>query len=89
MTGSPGHSPAGVEISFGQILRKLRESAALSQEQLAFRSGHHRTYISLLERGLRSPSLQAIVKISAALEISPDEIVRLSVQRLHSTSDSS
>ena len=87
MTGSPRHSPEGVEVSFGPVLRKLRENAALSQEQLAFRSGLHRTYISLLERGIKSPTLQAIVKISGALEIGPDEIVRLSVRQFRSDSD--
>jgi len=48
--------------SFGLVLRQLRQNSGLSQEQLGFESGYHRTYISMLERGKKSPSLQTIFK---------------------------
>ena len=57
--------------AFSHILRKIRQKAGLSQEQLAFESDLHRTYISLLERGLRVPSLTATFQISSALNIKP------------------
>lgn len=42
------------EEAFGKVLREIREEYSLSQEELGFESGYHRTYISLLERGRKS-----------------------------------
>ena len=63
-------------MKFGQVLRELRLLAGMSQEQLGLNSGYHRTYISLLERGKKSPSLNAIFRLAAALQTSPSEIIR-------------
>lgn len=52
---------------FGSCLRKMRREADLSQEELAFRAGIHRTYVSLLERGLKSPSLDVLFRICSAV----------------------
>ena len=52
---------------FGRVIRKRREATDVSQEALADRAGLHRTYISLLERGLRNPSLTVIAKLAKAL----------------------
>jgi transcriptional regulator with XRE-family HTH domain len=46
----------------------------MSQESLALTCGLDRTYISGIERGVRNPSLTNILKIAAALEVSPAEI---------------
>ena len=59
------------EIAFGQILRSYRKKAGLSQEKLAAESELDRTYISLLERGLRQPSLTTILQLSKPLQITP------------------
>ena len=64
-----------VEKSFGQVLRQLREEHGLSQEELGLESGYHRTYISLLERGQKNPSLQTIFQLAKALNVEPSEIV--------------
>ncbi len=69
--------------SFGLVLRQLRQNRGLSQEQLGFESGYHRTYISLLERGQKSPSLQTIFKLAEVLNVEPSEIIER-VQALHS-----
>ncbi len=56
-------------MSFGLSLKKIRLKKNLSQEELAYKSGLHRTYISSVERGERNISLINIVYISNALEI--------------------
>lgn len=71
------HEQSGDEIerSFGQVLRKLREDRGLSQEELGFESGYHRTYISQLERGKKSPSLQTVFQLARALKLRPSEFI--------------
>jgi transcriptional regulator with XRE-family HTH domain len=58
------------EIAFGQALRHFRKRINFSQEKLSQESGLDRSYISLLERGLRQPSLTSILQLSKALKIS-------------------
>jgi len=58
-----------IDKIFGQILKKLRTEKGLSQEDFAANVGLHRTYISQLERGLKSPSLGVMAKISSELGI--------------------
>jgi transcriptional regulator with XRE-family HTH domain len=72
-----GHEQSGDEIerSFGQVLRKLREDRGLSQEELGFESGYHRTYISQLERGQKSPSLQTVFQLAKALRLRTSEFI--------------
>jgi transcriptional regulator with XRE-family HTH domain len=53
----------------GTELRKARETAKLTQENLADRAGVHRTYISLLERGEKSPTVDTLKKICRVLDI--------------------
>jgi len=68
--------------AFGDVLRRHRQEHGLSQEQLAFQSGYHRTYISLLERGKEIPSLTAFFKLASALGCSPTEFVSAVEERL-------
>jgi transcriptional regulator with XRE-family HTH domain len=58
------------------VLRELRKACGISQEELAFRSGYHFTYIGQLERGKKSPSLRAIMRLAAALGTSGSEMLR-------------
>jgi transcriptional regulator with XRE-family HTH domain len=53
---------------FGNVVRRRREAAGLSQEALAEEAGLQRTYISLLERGRRMPSIEVVRKLAAALD---------------------
>src|SRR5207237_18538 len=64
------------EQAFGRAVQALRRERGLSQERLAFESGLHRTYISLLERGLRSPKLGTIYRLAAVLAVAPSELVQ-------------
>ena len=63
------------EKAFGQVLRQIRQERGLSQEELGFESGQHRTYISQLERGQKSPSLRTIFKLAKALHVEPSDLV--------------
>ena len=53
---------------FGQRIRDERTKQGISQEELGFRTGLDRTYISGIERGERNPSLKNITKIAMALK---------------------
>ena len=52
---------------FGATVRKRRTEQGISQESLATLAGLHRTYISMLERGIRNPSLTVILQLAEAL----------------------
>ena len=56
------------ESLFGQALREFRSEAGLTQEELAFESGYHPTYIGQLERGQKNPSLKTILSLSSVLK---------------------
>ena len=53
----------------GQNVRKFREERELSQEDLAFESGVHRTYLSGVERGVRNPTVTVLERIAKALKV--------------------
>ena len=61
---------------FGKILKELRITKGFSQEILANESDLDRTYISLLERGLRQPTISVLFKLASALEVSPSQIIK-------------
>lgn len=56
--------------AFGMALREIRKQQGFTQETLAFESGLDRTYISLLELGTSSPTLDTIVALCKALGVS-------------------
>jgi len=55
--------------AFGRVLAELRRNRQLSQEELGFEANFDRTFISLLERGRRSPTLDTIFSLCHALDI--------------------
>jgi transcriptional regulator with XRE-family HTH domain len=54
-------------LRFGANLLAAREAAEISQEDLGFKCGLHRTAVSLLERGKREPRASTIIKLASAL----------------------
>ncbi|MEO1247790.1 MAG: helix-turn-helix transcriptional regulator [Pseudomonadota bacterium] len=65
-----------VAQQFGLIVRRRRLAAEMSQETLAAEASCHPTYISLVERGLRNPSLDTMLKLASALECPAWQLVR-------------
>lgn len=60
----------------GARIQKLRTGKGLSQEDLAFEAGLHRTYISHVERGSRNITVLGLCKIAKGLKILPAEILQ-------------
>ncbi len=54
---------------FGKKVQKLRKDLGISQEELAFRAGFHRTYIGMIERGERNITLSNLKRLADSLEI--------------------
>jgi transcriptional regulator with XRE-family HTH domain len=74
--------------AFGRVLRKRREEAGLTQEQLSFEADIRRTYVSLLELGHSAPTLTVLFRIAAALDCQPSSLLaqvetELSAKRRH------
>ena len=74
--------PEDVARAFGEVLRRVRRNRGLSQEALAHECELDPTYISMLERGVRQPSLTVLVRLAGALATPPSEIVEMVDQRL-------
>ena len=66
-----------IEKDFGERVRELRLARGLSQEELAFMAGVHRTYLGGIERGERNPSLRNIAAIAGALGVRLSELFSL------------
>jgi len=64
------------------VLKRARLAKGLSQEDLAHAAGLHRTYVGLIERGLRRPTMEAGHALAQALDTPLSELVRESEKRL-------
>ncbi len=61
--------------ALGILARKRRENLNISQEELAMRSNLDRTYISGIERGVRNPSLTALLSLANGLNLSISQLL--------------
>ena len=59
-----------------RILREERERRGLSMTVLAQRAGLSQAMISFVEREMRNPSLETLLRISEVLELDLDEVIR-------------
>lgn len=62
-------SKVDICIKTGQLIRYYREMKGLSQEDLAFESGLHRTYIGQVERAEKNVTIKSLEKIAQALDL--------------------
>jgi transcriptional regulator with XRE-family HTH domain len=65
-----------INEEFGKVLNKYRTRKGKTQADLARSAGLDRTYISLLELGKRSPTLDTIVALCRALDAIPSELLK-------------
>lgn len=63
------------DVVFGEVIREAREKCDLSQEKLAADAGLHRTYISQIERGLKTPTLISLLKLAGAVNSKANKLV--------------
>lgn len=59
----------------GENVRRHRKLKGMTQERLALDAGMERSYVSDLERGMRNPSVRALGRLAAALEIEPRRLL--------------
>ena len=71
-----------IQCAFGAVLRRLRTRAGLSQERMALGLGLDWTYISLLERGLRQPTLGTLFLLASTLRAGASEMVAAAEREL-------
>jgi len=72
---------ATLEKAFGAVLKQQRVKRKLTQAELAERSDLDVTYISLLERGGRQPTLKVFLKLADALGVSPTRILSSTLKK--------
>ena len=60
-------TPSGLSAAFGRLVKKQRTRQGLSQEALAEKAGVHHTYVSMVERGARKPTIEAGEALARAL----------------------
>ena len=65
-----------IKTKVGKRIKELRNRLGISQEELAFRSEIHRTYIASLEVGKRNVSIETLEKVVNALEVSMSEFFK-------------
>lgn len=59
----------------GVNVRHHRKLKGMSQEQLALEAGMERSYVSVLERGTRNPSVRVVGRLAEALGVEPDRLL--------------
>ncbi|MDM9646685.1 helix-turn-helix transcriptional regulator [Rhizobium sp. S163] len=61
---------------FARNLRRARQAQGLSQEDLAHKAEIDRTYVSSLERGIYSPTIEVVERLAIALGIETADLIR-------------
>ena len=71
-----------VAVAFGRVLREARKAKGLSQEELAGEAEFDRTYPSLLERGLRTPTLTVVIQLAKVLGVTAAYLVNKTLEEM-------
>lgn len=70
------------EYHLGQELKRARTERQLSQQELSFRADLALSYVSQLERGLKSPSFGVLLRLAAALDVPAHVLVEAVEERM-------
>ncbi len=71
-----------VAVAFGLALRDIRRNANISQEALARIAKMDKSYPSLLERGLRTPTLGVFMDLATSCEVDPHALLNVFLEKL-------
>jgi transcriptional regulator with XRE-family HTH domain len=71
-----------VARAFGAAMRAVRKERGMSQDKLSEICDFDRTYPSLLERGLRGPTVAMLLRLASALNVEPEHLVADTIARL-------
>ena len=82
MVGTRRGGRFGPSVALGAVIRERRTELGLSQEALAGEAALDRTYVGGLERGERNPTLRVLWRLSAALRLSPGDLMTRTEARL-------
>lgn len=72
-----------INKAISKVIVKHRGRLSLSQEKLAELVGIHRTYVSQIERGLKSPTLQILFNLSHTFKIPASQLIQEIEDELH------
>lgn len=73
-----------VKLAFGSVLKGYRTGKKLSQEKMALECDLDRTFISMLERGKRQPTLTTLFRLAEVLDVPASELLEETQRRLQS-----
>jgi ribosome-binding protein aMBF1 (putative translation factor) len=69
-------APRVISLEVVRLLKNERIRRGISMNRLAEKAGLSQSMVSLLERGMRTPTLDTLLRIAAALEIDLPELIR-------------
>lgn len=64
-------------LAFGSVLREVRKRSGLTQEQLALAADIDRTFVSLIERGERQPTIRVLFRLAVAMHVSAAQLIQM------------
>jgi transcriptional regulator with XRE-family HTH domain len=74
-------------LAFAKVLREVRKRSGLTQEQLALGADIDRTFVSLIERGERQPTIRVLFKLAAAMHVSPAQRIQMTEDHVNVNGD--
>lgn len=73
-------------LAFGKVLRAVRKEVGLTQEELGLAAEIDRTFVSMMERGERQPTVRVLFRLSAALKLPPARLIELTQEQVERSS---
>jgi transcriptional regulator with XRE-family HTH domain len=70
-----------LKLALSNNIKRIRKEQGISQEKLALKADVDRSYMSELERCLANPSIDALMRIGNALDVSPSELLQIKAKK--------